>query len=93
MQARILPRKVYEKTMTWLGQGETEKLMAKACGLVFLINKLARSNQEIGINASVDTLADLLVNDLAAGSSDLRSKLPGLLAKIESRISDYHRIR
>ena len=79
LQARILPRIVHEKTMIWLGQGETEKLMARACGLVFLINRLARNNQEIGIKATVDTLADLLVSDLAAGSSDLRSKLPSIL--------------
>lgn len=83
LQARILPRKVHEKTMTWLGQGETEKLMAQACGIVFLINKLTRNNKEIGIKATVDTLADLLVNDLAAGSSTLRSKLPGLLGNCD----------
>jgi hypothetical protein len=51
--------------------------MARACGLVFLINKLASSNNEIGIRATVDTLADLLVEDLTQGSSALRSKLPG----------------
>ena len=51
--------------------------MARACGLVFLINKLAGSNNEIGIKATVDTLADLMVEDLSLGSSALRSKLPG----------------
>ena len=42
LQARILPRKVHEKTMTWLGQGETEKLMAQACGLSSSTIKLLR---------------------------------------------------
>ena len=50
--------------------------MARACGLVFLINKLGSSNTEIGIRATVDSLADLLVEDLAQGSSALRSRLP-----------------
>nr|MDA8228811.1 BREX system P-loop protein BrxC [Desulfitobacterium hafniense] len=83
LQARILPRKVHEKTMVWRDQGETEQLMARACGLVFLINRLTRNNQEIGIKANVDTLADLMVSDLAAGSSSLRSQLPGILEKCE----------
>jgi hypothetical protein len=92
LQARILPRKVYEKTMSWIKGSEDEKLMARACGLVFLINKLAGSNNEIGIRASVDSLADLLIEDLGQGSSSLRSKLPLLLDKCEILMkvgSDY----
>ena len=57
--------------------------MARACGLVFLINKLGSQNQELGIKATVDTLADLLVENLSQGSGALRSKLPGLLEKCE----------
>lgn len=83
LQARILPRKVHEKTMVWRDQGEIEQLKARACGLVFLINRLTRDNKEIGIKATVDTLADLMVSDLASGSSSLRSQLPGILEKCE----------
>jgi hypothetical protein len=57
--------------------------MARACGLVFLINKLSGNNREIGIRATVDTLADLLVEDLNEESSGLRSTLPALLNKCE----------
>jgi hypothetical protein len=95
LQGRILPRKVYEKTMTWSQQGAPhEQLMARACGLVFLINKLGENN-EIGIHATVDTLADLLVEDLSQGSSSLRSTLPSLLDKCELliRIGDEFRIQ
>ena len=69
--------------------------MARACGLVFLINKLASSNNEIGIRATVDTLADLLVEDLTQGSSALRSKLPSLLDKCEllMKVGDEYRIQ
>ena len=75
LQSRILPRKVHEKTMVWTKGTGDQRLMGRACGLVFLINKLASSNNEIGIRATVDTLADLLVEDLTQGSSALRSKL------------------
>lgn len=51
LQARILPRKVHEKTMVWNKGTEDQRLMARACGLVFLINKLAANNNEVGIRA------------------------------------------
>jgi hypothetical protein len=95
LQARILPRKVHEKTATWMAGTQEEQLMARASGLVFLINKLAASNQEIGLKANIDTLADLLVEDLGKGSGDLRSKLPGLLDKCEllMKVGDEYRIQ
>ncbi len=83
LQARVLPRKVHERTMTWLKGTDDERLTARACGLVFLITKLAGSNNEVGIRASIETLADLLVEDLSAGSSALRTRLPSLLDKCE----------
>jgi len=95
LQSRILPRKVHEKTMSWINGTEDERFMARACGLVFLINKLSASNNEIGIKATVDTLADLMVEDLFQGSSSLRSKLPELLGKCEllMRVGDEYRIQ
>ncbi len=95
LQSRILPRKVHEKTMIWVKGSEEERLMARACGLVFLINKLVSSNNEIGIRATIDTLADLMVEDLSQGSSALRSKLPVLLNKCEllMRVGDEYRIQ
>jgi hypothetical protein len=95
LQARILPRKVHEKTMVWIKGTDSERLMARACGLVFLINKLSGSNNEIGIRATIDFLADLLVEDIAEGSSTLRSKLPGLLDKCEllMKVGDEYRIQ
>ncbi|OQX14377.1 MAG: hypothetical protein BWK73_09690 [Thiothrix lacustris] len=95
LQGRILPRKVHEKTLSWMRGTDDERLMARACALVFLVNKLAGSNQEIGIRATADTLADLLVEDLQQGSSLLRSKLPGLLASCDllMRVGDEYRIQ
>ncbi len=95
LQARILPRKLHEKTMNWMNGTEEERLIARACGIVFLVNKLAGSNQEIGIKATVDTIADLLVEDLSMGSGNLRGQLSALLDKCEllMRVGDEFRIQ
>jgi hypothetical protein len=95
LQSRILPRKVHDRTLVWAKGTADQRLMARSCGLVFLINKLASSNHEIGIRATVDTLADLLVEDLTQGSSTLRGKLPSLLDKCEllMKVGDEYRIQ
>ncbi|MDL1983312.1 MAG: BREX system P-loop protein BrxC [Deltaproteobacteria bacterium] len=95
LQTRILPRKVHEKTMSWIKGSENQQLTARACGLVFLINKLADSNDEIGIKATIDTVADLMVQDISEGSSALRSKLPGLMDKCEllMKVGEEYRIQ
>lgn len=94
LQARILPRKVHEKIMSWNKGGSDEQLKARATALVFLINKVAIANTEIGIKATVDTIADLLITDLSAGSSELRSRLPGLLDQRDLliKVNDEYRI-
>jgi hypothetical protein len=95
LQHNILPRDAHEKTMHWRHGNDDERLMARACGLVFLINKLSGANKEIGIKATVDTLADLLVENLAAGSSHLRSRLQNLLGHCEllMQVDNEYRIQ
>lgn len=95
LQTRILPRKVHEKTMSWMNGSEDQRLTARACGLVFLINKLASSNEEIGIKATIDTVADLMVQNLSGGSGALRGKLPILMDKCEllMKVGDEYRIQ
>ena len=95
LQSRILPRKVHELTMSRNNGSEEEQLLARTCGLVFLINKLNSKNNEIGIRATVDTLADLLVDNIAHDSSSLRSKLPNLLERCEllMKVHDEYRIQ
>ena len=95
LQSRILPRKVHEKTMIWKTGSDNDQLMARACGLVFLINKLGSQNIEIGIRATIDSLADLLVENLSHGSSSLRGKLPNLLDKCDllMKVGDEYRIQ
>ncbi len=98
LQARILPRKVHEKTMIWKKGNEDQQLLARACSLIFLINKLASDNDEIGIKATIDTIADLMVEDLSQGSGTLRGKLPGLLEPdkcdhLLMKVGDEYRIQ
>jgi len=95
LQTRVLPRKVHEKTMSWIKGSENQQLTARACGLVFLINKLAGNNNEIGIKATIDTVADLMVQDLPKSSGTLRGKLPGLMdkCKLLMKVGDEYRIQ
>ncbi len=95
LQSRKLPRKVHEKTMSWRKGSKDQQLMARACGLVFLINKLNSFNKELGLKANIDTIADLMVTDLPKGSSDLRKKLATLLDECEIliKIEDEYRIQ
>ena len=96
LQSRILPRPTYEKIIPWYRNGtEDEKLTARACGLVFLINKLVFNEEKIGLAATVDVIADLMVEDLKAGSMELRKKLPALLdgCKELMKIGDEYRIQ
>ncbi len=95
LQTRILPRTVYEKTQEWINGNADEQLMSRACGLVFLIGKLQAENKEIGINVNLETIADLLVEDLTASSADLRTRLGTLLDNCELliKVGDEYRIQ
>lgn len=95
LQSSTLPRPVYEKTMIWAQGTADESLMARACGLVFLINKLGLQGKELGIRATTETLADLLVEDITVGSGSLRNRLPSLLDKCDllMRVNDEYRIQ
>jgi hypothetical protein len=96
LQARILPRNVRDETVRLHASADAnDQLTARAVGLIFLINKLTSHNKEMGMRATVDTLADLMVIDLAQGSSTLRSRLPALLdaSKLLMRVGDEYRIQ
>lgn len=53
------------------------------CALIFLIGQLPHEGpNDSGVRADAETLADLLVTDLNAGSTDLRKKVPALLKRL-----------
>lgn len=59
---------------------EQGRLGKRLCGLVFLINKLAReTGVDVGVRATATTLADLLVEDLNADSGPFRKTVETIL--------------
>jgi hypothetical protein len=99
LQTGILSREIYE-FIKELGTGsEDDRLKARICGLIFLIGKLPRdAGADLGIRANADALADLLVTDLKGGSTELRKRIPALLAELEEsgkvmRVGDEYRMQ
>ena len=59
------------------------ELKSRLCALVFLIRKLPReAGADIGVRATMETLADLLVENLASDGAALRGRLPALLDEL-----------
>ena len=77
LQTGVISKAVYE-TIAKLGAGnEDEQLQSKILALAFLIGKLpSDAIDDTGIKATEDTLADLLVEDLSEGSTELRKRVP-----------------
>lgn len=92
---KMLNRRYYDLTMQWLKGSDDEKLTSRACAIVYLINKIDDRNRELGLKATVDTIADLMLYDLSEGSASLRSKLPGLLdaCPLLMKIGDEYRMQ
>ena len=82
LQSGVLLREVYE---TIAGQDDASpdgRLKSRLCALVFLIRKLPReAGVDIGVRATAEVLADLLVKDLARDGAALRGRLPNLLGE------------
>jgi len=81
----VLPREVHEHVRKLeTSEKEDDKLQARILGLVFLIGKLpSEGPADLGVRATADAIADLLVEDLQAGSSELRRTVPSLLQALE----------
>ena len=81
-----LPKEVFENVQKFAAGDANAQLKARLLKLVYLINKLpSDAAMDLGLKASEDALADLLVSDLSAGSSDLRKRLPALLNELQNK--------
>ena len=81
-----LPKEVYENVQRFCAGEAQAQLKGKLLKLIYLINKLpADTAMDIGLKATDDVLADLLVTDLANGSSELRQQLPELLNQLQNK--------
>jgi hypothetical protein len=85
LQTAQLPKEVYENIGKLSAGTDDAKLKARLLKLIFLINKLpADTALDIGLKATDDVLADLLITNLSAGSSELRKRLPPLLGQLQN---------
>ncbi|MGS2724906.1 BREX system P-loop protein BrxC [Porticoccus sp. GXU_MW_L64] len=85
LQTGVISKNVYETIAKLAAGTEVEKLQSKLLALIFLIGKLpSEAFDDIGVKATSDTLADLLVEDLGQGSTNLRKNVPEQLAALEN---------
>jgi hypothetical protein len=81
-----LPKEVYENVQRFAAGDASAQLKARLLKLIFLVNKLpANTAMDLGLKATEEALADLLVTHLAAGSSELRKRLPALLEELQNK--------
>ncbi|ASM78967.1 hypothetical protein VITFI_CDS3190 [Vitreoscilla filiformis] len=81
-----LPKEVFENVQRFAAGDANAQLKAKLLKLIYLINKLpADAAMDLGLKATEEALADLLVTDLSAGSSELRKLLPALLEELQNK--------
>ena len=81
-----LPKEVFDNVQRFTAGDASAQLKGKLLKLIFLINKLpTEAAMDIGLKATEDALADLLVTDLAAGSAELRKQLPALLDELQNK--------
>lgn len=80
----VLLREINERIIQ---VGRTEGALAqRICGLVFLIGKLKReAGADIGVRATAEHIADLLIDDLAADNGKLRSDVEAMLKKLSDQ--------
>ena len=80
IQTGVLLREIDEIVRKQRDGTDDGTLRSRLCALIFLISKLSREpGSDVGIRATPDMLADLLVEDLKAGSTELRKRIPELL--------------
>ncbi len=81
-----LPKEVFENVQRFAAGDADAQLKSKLLKLVYLINKLpADDAMDLGLKATDELLADLLVTDLSGGSNDLRKRLPALLDELQNK--------
>ncbi|WP_085318435.1 BREX system P-loop protein BrxC [Derxia lacustris] len=81
-----LPKEVFENVQRFAVGDAHAQLKGKLLKLIYLINKLPPdAAMDIGLKATEEALADLLVTDLSAGSAELRKQLPALLDELQNK--------
>ena len=83
LQTGVLLREIDEIIRRQDDGNENGRLKSRLCAMIFVIRKLPREAAvDIGVRATPEMLADLLVEDLARDGARLRSLIPGLLDEL-----------
>jgi len=86
LSSGALPREVDEIVRRQDDGTADGKLRSRLAATIFLISQLPTDpGSDAGLRATADTLADLLVEDLTAGSASLRKDIPQLLSGMVAR--------
>jgi len=96
----VLLREINERIIN-LSKGGTDegRLARRICGIVFLISRLPReAGADVGVRASKEHVADLLVDDLLADNGKLRSSVETVLEKLAAggalmKVGDEYRLQ
>jgi hypothetical protein len=97
----VLLREINERIINLSKDGTDKgKLARRICGLVFLITKLPEKDKPgyLGVQASKEHVADLLVDDLLADNGKLRSSVEIVLEELASsgalmKVGDEYRLQ
>jgi len=96
----VLLREINERIINLSKDGSDEgKLARRICGIVFLISRLPReAGADIGVLATKEHIADLLVDDLLADNGKLRSSVGTALENLAAcgalmKVGDEYRLQ
>jgi len=86
LKSGMLLREI-DETIRNLDDGTDDgRLAQRLCGLIFLIREINKKTRgtfaDIGVRATPETLADLLVSDLSNDGTQLRKDIPRILKKL-----------
>jgi hypothetical protein len=96
----VLLREINERIINLSKDGTDEgKIARRICGLVFLISRLPReAGSDIGVHATKEHIADLLVDDLLSDNGILRSSVESVLERLAAtgalmKVGDEYRLQ
>ena len=81
--AGLLPGEARNRIETLRGGPETDQLRARILMLVYMLGRIAPEADQHGVRAKAETIADLLVVDLA-GEDELRRNVPESLRELQA---------
>jgi hypothetical protein len=83
VQQGVLSREISDRILRLDDGSERGRIMARTCGLVFLIRKLSREKSvDTGVRANEEMIGDLLIEDLALSGAKVRKELPAMLEEL-----------